>query len=173
MPGPQSRTQTTMVSSVRLSETSIFTARAAVFGGIVDDIEKDLLHAVPVARDKIAARLLAVMQGHLRAAQQVFIHINGFVKFKRKVKDFHFQRHAARFDAGEVQKFFDHLGQAAAFLLDDVQALHDFFRVLGAAGGQRFAPGRQWRSAGCAVRGDTEEIKSFFMRSARAISSDM
>ena len=94
-----------------------------------------------VAVYKVAVHVVGVIaQFHFGVGEHVFVHVHRLVQFHLEVKGLDLELHASGLDAGEVQKLFDHTGQAAALLVDDFQSLHDFLGVGGTDCEQRLAP---------------------------------
>jgi len=115
-------------------------AVGAVGGGVVENIQKDLLQPLRVAGDQ---RNLVIRRGVVDLdpglPQQFFISEKGVLQLGGDVHQLDPQIKAAVLDAGKFQQFLHHAGEAAGLLGDDLYALQG---IAGDGGvvSQRLAP---------------------------------
>ena len=85
--------------------------------------------------------------------QHVLIHEHRFIQLGAHIKQLHIQLHASGFQTGEIQQLLHHLGQTAAFLLDNAQSHDNLIPVGCAAGKQRITPAADCRQRGTQFMG--------------------
>ena len=113
-----------------------------MLGGIVQNIQEDLLHARRVTGDfGDIVVIFQIVQHNALLPQPGAVHEYGVLKLRAQVARHDVQGKAAVLKAGELQQLLDHVRQAGGLALDDAQAAAGLSAVNASSGGQqRFAP---------------------------------
>ena len=117
-------------------------AAAAVLGRIVQQIAEYLLQAFRVAGDDLAVLrpITGILQGNAVLTKQLPIAVHRVLQLSLQIGVLHLQGEAPILQAGKLQQFLHHIGQATGLLHHDLHAALDLLHVVGLIGQQRFAP---------------------------------
>ena len=110
----------------------------AVFAGIVDDVQKHLLHSVSVCVHHHRLLRLGIDYPQAFLRQHIPIDKHRIVQLTAQIYIFSLQPQASALHPGEIQQFFYHLIQTAGFLLHNAQTCATQCRVFLVH--QRFRP---------------------------------
>ena len=96
---------------------------AAVLGGVVQQVQKDLLQPLRIAGDQRDLRLgRDVFQLHARLTQQLPIGEHGVLQLRGDVQQLNAQIEAPVLDAGKLQQLHHHAGEPLGLPGDDLDA---------------------------------------------------
>ena len=95
----------------------------AVFAGVVDDVEEDLLEPVAVGKDHNRLFRLFILDAHTLLLKHIGVGKHRVVQVATQIKRLGLQPHTAALDAGKVQQLLHHLGKPPGLLFNDGQTL--------------------------------------------------